>query len=65
MSGWLDWSEVKIKCPSCGKEISALICEDGDPNRDPVVIISLTDEVVCDRCGKKINDVDLNGSDVF
>jgi len=67
MSGWLDWIEEKIICPHCGEEFLALFCEDGDPNREPVVIISLAgDKTKCPNCKKDIADDDIEeGNNYF
>ena len=59
MSGWLDWYEEEINCPHCGENVTVLFCEDGDPNREPMVEICLAGEVMCDICGKEIKDEEL------
>lgn len=56
MSVWLDWFEDEIDCPHCGEMTLVLFYEDGDPNRETIVEIYLADNVVCDKCGKQIND---------
>ena len=60
MAGWLDWFEEVIKCPCCGAHIIVLFCEDGNPNRDPVVIIAPVNEVLCKNCGNKVEEKDIN-----
>ncbi len=60
MAGWLDWIEEKIICPFCGVELLALFCEDGDPNRELVVITTLAgDKTECLNCKKEITDDDI------
>ncbi len=57
MSGWLDWIEEDIIFPFCGEELLALFCEDGDPNRNPIVITELAGEkTICPKCEKEITD---------
>ncbi len=50
MAGWIDWIEEDINCPFCGEEFIALFCEDGDPNRIPIIMAGLASEkAVCLR----------------
>ena len=59
MSGWIDFIEEEVKCPHCGKELLVQFCEEGDPNREPVVITGLAGIVNCPTCKKKIEDDDI------
>ncbi len=60
MAGWIDWIEEEIKCPFCGEEFIALLCEDGDPNRIPIVITELAGgKATCPTCEKEITDDDI------
>lgn len=60
MSGWLDWIEDIINCPFCGEELLALFCEDGDPNRIPIVITELAGrKTTCTKCKNEIFDDDI------
>lgn len=61
MSGWLDFYEAEIICPFCKTVIEVTVWEDGDFNRDPVVISGLKDgKVKCPICKKIISDDILN-----
>ena len=61
MSGWLDWLEDKINCPFCGEKFTALFCEDGDPERETVVITTLAGgKTTCPHCRNIITDDDIN-----
>jgi len=60
MSGWIDFIEEVIKCPHCGKELLVQFCEEGDPNREPVVITGLAGIVNCKNCKRKIEDDDID-----
>ena len=59
MSGWLEFIEEDINCPHCSNRITIQFCEEGNPNRDPVVITGLAGLVNCSKCGKKIEDEDI------
>ena len=64
MSGWLEFIEEEINCPHCGKEVLVQFCEDGDPNRDPVVITNLAGEVKCPICKKMINAEEIGNQKI-
>jgi len=59
MSGWIDFIEEEINCPHCGHRIIVQFCEEGDPNRDPVVVTGLAGIVNCPTCKNKIEDDDI------
>ena len=60
MSGWLDFFDIEITCPFCTAKIVAAIWEDGDQNREPIVIIGLIDgQTKYPVCGKLITDEEL------
>ena len=63
MSGWLDIIEDEINCPHCGKLITIQFCEEGDPNRYPVVVIGLAGEVNCPTCKQMITDEDIENQE--
>jgi DNA-directed RNA polymerase subunit RPC12/RpoP len=54
MSGWIDFIEEEINCHHCGKRITVQFCEDGDPDREPIVITGLAGIAYCTICNKKI-----------
>lgn len=41
MSGWINWFEEEIECPHFREKIKILFSEDGNPKRDPVVVVGL------------------------
>ena len=60
MAGWIDWIEEEIKCSFCGEKFLVLFCEDGNPNRIPIVITGLADgKTTCTNCKREINDDDF------
>ncbi len=63
MAGWLEWFEEKIICPYCGYQFIALFCEEGDPNRIPIVITDLAgSKAECPDCKFEITYKDLYNS---
>jgi uncharacterized protein (DUF2225 family) len=61
MSGWLDFYEAEIICPFCKSVIEVTIWEDGDPNREPIVVSGLIDDKVeCPVCKINISEDILN-----
>jgi transcription elongation factor Elf1 len=64
MSGWLDYFEEEIKCPHCQKELLVQFCEDGDPNREPLVVTGLAGVISCQVCEKSIKDEDIRNQKV-
>ena len=65
MSGWLDWIEEEIECQFCGEKFVALFCEDGDPNRDQIVITTLAGiNAICPKCQGEISDDDIEDNNI-
>ena len=61
MSGWLDWIEDEIICPFCNYSFEVIFCEDGELNREPIVITTLAgDKTICPNCKKEITDDVIN-----
>lgn len=58
MSGWLDWNEDFIICPSCENVIKVLIVEDGDTEGN--ITNSIAGEQKCPVCNYPITDEVLN-----
>ena len=54
MSGWLDWQDEAIICPSCENKITILIVEDGDTQGN--VDNSIAGEQFCPYCHYPITD---------
>lgn len=50
---------LNVRCPHCREKITILFCEDGDPKRDPVVVVGLAADVKCNECGEEIRDEKL------
>lgn len=60
MSGWLDWFEDYIICPSCENLIEITIVEDGDTQGS--VSNSISGEQKCPHCNYPITDEVLENS---
>lgn len=60
MAGWLDYHEDTLDCVYCGVELEITIVEDGDPHRNPMVVMGLAGgQVQCSFCGTIMYDRDL------
>lgn len=60
MSGWEDWFDDEIICPSCNSTITVIILEDGDS--DGNITYSIAGEQKCPHCNYNITDKDLEPS---
>lgn len=54
MSGWLDWFDYYLICPSCENKIEITLIEDGDTNGS--VETSIAGEQKCPHCNYPITD---------
>jgi len=54
VSGWLEWFEDFIICPSCENKIEILLVEDGDTQGN--VDNTLADKQNCPHCNYPITD---------
>ena len=62
MSGWIEYFEQTIQCPTCKHRLTALFCEDVTlTDEAPITITSLaTGQVICLKCKTTIQDADLH-----
>lgn len=64
MAGWLDYHEDECDCIFCGVTLKINLVEDGDPHRDPMIIIGLCGgQVQCPICDTVMYDRDLQLGD--
>ena len=54
MSGWLDWYNDFIICPSCENRIEIILVEDGDADEN--IDTSIAGEQKCPYCNYHITD---------